>query len=209
MSLIRRFPEFCLVLSGLLLVQVKLARAQERTDPAEHLTTGVFIYPSVSLTAWTTDEFNISQENGGGGGIGFGYGITNGFSVFVNATGGTLKQTGTGDTYSLAHLDLGARMTLGSLVSPWKYIFDVTVSGISMENAFPKPEIELEGRMYSLGVGVQNFVKGPIALQAYLTAGWGIFNDYRIDGEEVDLTTIDRSFRTSRFSLSIIWFAMQ
>ena len=209
MFFVRLFSLVCILSAFFLSQQARLVSAQSTFDQSVYQTTGVFIFPSLTVTAWTTDEFDISREYGGGGGIGFGYGITKRFSLFANAIGGTLQREGTEDAYSLAHLDLGARATLGSESSKWKYIFDVMVSGISMENAFPKPEVELEGRIYSLGAGVQYFVKGPIALQAHVTAGAGNFNDFRLDQEEIELNTIDRAFKTSRFSLSIVWFAMQ
>jgi hypothetical protein len=175
----------------------------------DYLTTGLFFFPSLTVSSWTADEFDIQGENGTGGGIGIGYGFGQRFSFFINMIGGTLKKGGTEDQYSLAHLDLGARITIGARTSKLKYFVDAMVSGVASENAFPGPEIELDGRMYGAGAGVQYFVLKEIALQAHITTGFGNFNGYKLAGEKVGLETIDRSFRTTRFSVSAVWFALR
>ena len=172
-------------------------------------TTGVIIYPSLTVSAWGADEFNIDGERGTGGGIGFGYGISNRITLFANLIGGTMRQAETDDSYSLSHVDLGIRGTIGPATSRLKFIAELLVSGVASENAFPKPKVEVEGRMYSIGAGLQYFVYKSLALQVHLTGGKGTINQFKLENEDVELNSIDRNFTTTRLGFSVIWFAMK
>jgi hypothetical protein len=183
--------------------------AQDFSADTEYSTTGIIVFPSFSISSWEADEFNIDGESGTGGGIGFGFGISNRIALFANLIGGTIHQADTDDTYSLSHADLGIRGTIGPATSRWKFIAELLVSGVRSENAFPKPKVEVEGRMYSLGAGVQYFVYKSLALQIRLTGGRGTFNQFRLENEEVELNTIDRDFATTRVGFSLVWFAMK
>lgn len=169
---------------------------------------GIQIFPSITLSNWSADVLGIDGESGTGGGIGFGYGFSNRVALIVNLIGGTMKQTGTGDQYSLGHIDVGVRGAFGPLTSRWRFIAEILVSGIASENAFPKPKKEVEGRMYSLGAGAQYFVYRSVAIQFHVTAGSGTLNQYKIENEEVEPGTYDTDFETRRVGLSLIWYAM-
>jgi len=176
---------------------------------AAYSTKQLIIAPSITRSIFSADEFGIEAETGSGGGFAIGYGFSERFALLMRLSGAEMRTKAENDAYTLAHLDIVVRGTIGPLSSRWKGLLELMVSGITAENSFPRPDTELNGRMYSIGAGIQFFVIPEIALQAYGTTGIGSFNLYKLGDEEIGLDTINRRFATTRLSLTLVWYALR
>ena len=80
---------------------------------AQFSTAGMTLRPHLVGAAWTIDNTTVDAESGGGIGLGFDYGFSELIAAYVELSGSSIDGAG-GESYALAHVDLGARFTFGS-----------------------------------------------------------------------------------------------
>lgn len=160
---------------------------------------GVSTHPTQS-TLWT-------KEAGGGAGLVLGYGFTPRWSLYSELSDASIGQDG-GGTYSLAHVDLGARVHFRSGVSSVVPFAQLGFSGRRMIQHFPAfpgtSTTESRSAGVGLGAGLNAHFSPAFAFSGSATWTLGDFNTYEINGQRT--AGLSWHATSARLHLGLIWF---
>lgn len=165
-------------------------------------TQGFFLNGHLNGSSWTLDDLDVDTESGGGIGIGLGYGLTELISLYAQLDAAAINPDG-GDTYALAHFDLGAQFTFLSTDTPWRPYLDVALAGRAAEWESILGDIETSGGGISVGGGVKYFISLPVALDLGLKWTVGELSDFTIGGYSQE---IEADATSARFTIGISWY---
>jgi hypothetical protein len=149
-------------------------------------------------------EESSETESGGGGALHLGYGVTPNVSLFIRANAANID-TGVGDSYVLAHADLGVRYSFASQASTFRPFIQGAVGGraASMELS-GQGTLETRGPSLSAGGGVEIFFTPEVAMELGLSYSVGKFSEGRLDGGEwVDFEDEAFEATSARFDIGV------
>lgn len=147
-------------------------------------------------------------ENGGGMGLALGYGVSNKVTIFARVDGAAVEyEDGDGETFTLAHLDLGGRYSFGSASAALRPFVELSLQGAGISDEFEGSEVTVSGGAFGFGGGLEYFFSRSLALDVGLAISKGEFTTATVDGDEVDLDDLDieEGFTTSRFNVGLSW----
>ena len=128
-------------------------------------------------------------DAGPGGTLALGYGFNDNLTAFVRGTGASVKPAGSaeGDSYTLAHADLGLRYSFASSRSALRPFVQAAVSGRAASSDSEGTQ-DIRGTGFTPGVGLAYFVTPKLALEVALSYTVGEFSERRVgDGDWTDM----------------------
>jgi hypothetical protein len=148
-----------------------------------------------------------TREAGGGGGLVAGYGFNPRWSLYSELSAASIDQNG-GGKYSLAHVDLGARVhfrTGPNIVVPFAQF---GFSGRSMVQHFPTfpGTVTTESRSAGVGIGggLNAHFTPAFAFSGSLAWTVGDFEEYKENGQRVG--GVRWNATSARVHLGVVWF---
>ena len=170
---------------------------------------GFHIGGGLNATSIKLDETEFSddeRENGYGLNINAGYNFTNMFGVTLALTAASIDDQGT-DDYTLAHVDLGGRVSFPgrSALVPYLELALVGVSGKYDDESPTSGEVEFEGGGIGFGGGLNWFFGRKTALDLNFRYTVGEFDEVEINEREVDVGD-GLGFNTTRLNLGISFY---
>ncbi len=146
-------------------------------------------------------------DSGPGGTLHLGYGINQNVSFFVRIAAAEMQAEGGGDSYAMAHADLGARYSFASPASALRPYVQGAFTGRGL--AFDMGSdgtLEARGAGFTGAAGLEYFVTPRVGLEASLSYSIGKFSEGRLDGGEwVDFEDEAFDAVSSRFDLGVSW----
>lgn len=153
-------------------------------------------------------EDSDEAESGGGFSLHAGYGFTDHLAVFMRLNGAEIESSDVeGDSYALAHVDIGARYSFGGPAAALRPF----VQGALNARAFAydlgtEGTLEARGSGFSGGAGLEYFFSRSLAVEGALSFSSGTFSEGRVgDGEWVDLEDEALDAVSTRVDLGITW----
>jgi len=147
-----------------------------------------------------------TRELGGGGGLLLGYGFTPRWSLYSELSDAAIEQTG-GGTYSLEHLDVGARIHFraGANVVPFAQF---GFSGRRMIQHFPaypgtSTTLSRSGGV-GFGAGVNIHFNPAFAISGSATWTAGNFEVYKVNNDRA--AGVNWYAMSGRVHLGMVWF---
>lgn len=195
-----------LLLLGLLsLAKAAPAAAQESTTRGLNLG---FYLEAASLSVEGSEE-----ESGGGAGLRAGYGFNRILTLYLEADGVSVESTNSDrfqGQWSLAHVDLGARIHFASTLRWWVPYLDVAVGGRAASvkdvevNGQPGGDVNISGGSFSFGGGLSAYLKETLALDIGLKFSTGEFNEIQIGS--LSIKNLDIDAKSGRFRVGLVWW---
>jgi opacity protein-like surface antigen len=181
------------------------AHAQQARSATDGLVLGVHLNGS----ALSIDDFESDPENGGGLALQLGWNFTPRLGVFLAGSAANMEDSEGSDAgYVFAAGDLGLRYTFASPARALAPYVDVAFTAISAtSDDVEDVEVELRGKGFSVGGGLQYFLSRRFALDGELRFTSGSFDELVIDGdsfsdgEELDVTA-------TRLNLGVKFYPM-
>jgi opacity protein-like surface antigen len=143
-------------------------------------------------------------EAGRGGSLHLGYGLNQTVSVFARANAASIATDGGGEDYTMAHFDLGARLSFGQPSSALRPFVQGAVNGRAVSADMNQGTLQARGAGLSAGLGLEYFVNPTVAVEAGLSYSFGKFSEGRLgDSDWVEFG--DESFEatSARFDLGL------
>jgi hypothetical protein len=163
---------------------------------------GFFIGLGAEGNGLTTSQ-GSAVESGGGTGLIVGYGFDRRWALYGDLSGAVMNAAD-GGTYSLGHLDLGARVhfrTGPNVVVPF---LQFGLVGRTIAATVNGDNVSFTGGGVSFGGGFNAHFTSSVALSTAVTWSVGTFNNFQIDNVAVGGLSLDAT--TARLHLGIIWF---
>lgn len=163
---------------------------------------GFFIGLGIEGNGLTANN-GVSTESGGGSGLVLGYGFNRRWALYGDLSGAVMNAAD-GGTYSLGHLDLGARVhfrTGPNVVVPF---LQFGLVGRTIAATVNGDNVSFTGGGVSFGGGVNAHFTPSVALSTAVTWSVGSFNNFQVDNVAVSGLSVDAT--TARIHLGIIWF---
>lgn len=167
--------------------------------------TGFFIGAGFEGTGIKSTDQGAPTESGPGGALLVGYGLNNTWSLFVQGSGANINENG-GGTYTLGHLDLGARMHFRAGTSAVVPFLQFGVSGRSASMTDPSTGLTSTGTGGGVfaGAGLNLHMTPALALSGAATWAYGSFSNFTVDGSQVNAGSVDAT--SARLHLGLVWF---
>jgi hypothetical protein len=171
---------------------------------------GFFVGLGLEGNGLTSSENGTSAtDNGGGAGLVLGYGITPRWALYTELSGASMSSGNGGDSYSLGHFDVGARVhfrTGPNIVVPF---IQFGLSGRALRQDVPDgfggtSTVDASGAGVSFGGGLNAHFTPAFAFSGSVAWTVGNFGDYKVDGQPVSGDSFNAT--TARVHLGIIWF---
>ena len=163
---------------------------------------GFFIGLGIEGNGLTANN-GVSTESGGGSGLVLGYGFNRRWALYGDLSGAVMNAAD-GGTYSLGHLDLGARVhfrTGPNVVVPF---LQFGLVGRTIAATVNGDNVSFTGGGVSFGGGFNAHFTPSVALSTAVTWSVGTFTNYQIDNVSGSGLSVDAT--TARLHLGIIWF---
>jgi hypothetical protein len=172
-------------------------------------TSKFFLTGGLNGSALKFDDSDVT-ESGSGATLGIGYGFSQRWAGFIEATGANI-QSDDGD-YTLAHFDIGARFHFANRARAWIPFLegafsgraamqeDVTICDVGCTTG----DLTMSGTAMSFGGGVMFYPSPKLALTASLKWSVGEFSDVTFDN--VTVSGFEADATSSRFGLGLVWF---
>lgn len=172
-------------------------------------TMGIFAGLGLHGTAIEIEDLNDERESGGGGTIKLGYGFTRLFALYVEASGASLE-TDNDEDWTLGHVDIGGRFSLGSTTGTLVPYLQVAVTGragtrkdVVFQGSSVPRDLELSGAGLTAGGGLLVFFRPQWAFDADLKFTAGEFSTIRYGNVSVEGLEIDAT--STRFNVGVSW----
>jgi hypothetical protein len=161
---------------------------------------------------------SLSVENGdrdAGGGLGFraGYGLNRIITLYFEADGVSVESEGSDvfqGTWTLGHVDLGARFHFANTLRSWVPYLDVavgaraaTVNDVEVDGE-DRGDVSFSGGSFSLGGGIYVYFSQTLALDVGLKFSGGEFTE--VDLGAVSFNDLDIDADSSRFKVGVVWW---
>lgn len=148
-----------------------------------------------------------TAEGGGGGGMELGYGFTPMWSAFGGVSGANINAEG-GGSYSLTHIDGGARLHFRSDPSAFVPFIEV---GLSHRNeralvgsTTGTRTLTANGTGVLLGLGLNAHISRALAFSTSVSWVEGNFTKFKFDNQNLDGASVNAT--SGRIRLGILWF---
>lgn len=190
---------------GALTLTAPRAEAQTARTP----TTGLFAGLALHGAAIQIEDLSDERESGGGATVKLGYGFNRLFALYVEASGASLR-TDNGENWTLGHVDIGSRFSLGSTAGTLVPYLQVAVTGragtredVVLQGSPGPRDLEISGAGLTAGGGLLVFFHPQWAFDADLKFTAGEFSTIRygnvsVEGFEIDATS-------TRFNVGVSW----
>ena len=168
------------------------------------ITEGFFIAPHLLGASLQAEDEPV--ESGGGFGLSIGYGLSRGAAFFltIDAAKIDIQDPELQGNYTLAFGDLGARFNfLDETEKAIPYVqaaFTARVAQTTIEGI----DIQLSGPAFTAGAGLNYYLQPNLAFDVGLSYSLGRFDRLTLDGDEIDIDSLDAS--GARFQLGLTWF---
>jgi outer membrane protein with beta-barrel domain len=143
-------------------------------------------------------------DNGSGGAIIVGYGFDQRWALYGDAADATMTAGDGSGTYSLSHVDLGARVhfrTGPNVVVPF---LQFGLTGRAVSATVNGSNYTGTGGGVTFGAGLNAHFTPSFALSGSISWATGSFNDFRVDNYSLGNYSVDAM--TARLHLGVIWF---
>ena len=194
-----------LFFSSLLLAPTTQLEGQESTTRG--LNVGVH-FQGASLSVEGGDP-----DGGGGMGARIGYGFNRIFTLYLEGDGIAVDSEGSEvvkGTWTLGHLDLGARFHLANALRSWVPYLDVAVGGrfagikdLKVDGE-DQPDIDFSGGAFSFGGGISFYFSQTFALDLGVKFTGGEFTEVQIG--QGSLGGLDLDASSTRLKLGVVWW---
>jgi hypothetical protein len=199
----------------LLISALVAARASAQSPPpaagSRSATQRFFAGLALNATQLDAPRLNPEAENGVGATILAGYA----FSDRVSAIGGLTasNMNGNDGSYSLLHLDIGARYHFANPAKPLVPFIDVTMARRSATrtdiiltdgDTTYGGQLKMSGVGFTVGGGFNYFVRPKVAVSVGMNWADGEFTDLAFGGTETP--ELHASGATRRFNIGLVWF---
>jgi len=181
--------------------------AQESTTRGLHL--------GAHLQAVSLQPQDADPVGEGGIGVRVGYGINRIITLYLEADGVEMEagnpETVSG-TWSLAHLDFGARFHFANSLRRWVPFLEVAIGSrrVSVEDAqFLNQDVgtaKISGGSFSVGCGVYAYFTETVALDVGLKAASGGFTEFEVGSISLSGLDFDLDAQSTRFKVGIVWW---
>ena len=195
------------------------AHAQDVQPPPNVRTKGLMLgLHSIAAPGLTIKipeyEATFKSKFGPGAGVMIGYGFNRTFSSYVSldiARQGTNSSDLEG-TYGLGHLDIGVRANLPDIAlgstNTVPYLigsFGRRALGARVMDLQNDEQVDVswQGQVFGLGVGVEHFFSPHVSFDGGLQLGFGKFDTFTLDGEDVDISS--KGSTSIRLRLGLTW----
>lgn len=200
-----RFPFLASLLLGAYLLVPEALSGQESTTRGWNL--------GFHLQGATLAVEGEEGDGGGGVGIRAGYGFNRIFTLYLEMDGITVDSENAEDfqgTWSLGHVDLGARFHFANSLRSWvpyleaalgyrgAEVKDVAVGGDE------GGEVTINGSSFSLGGGMMFYFKQTFALDLGLKVSSGEFTEIEIGALSIGGLDVDAT--STRFKVGLVWW---
>lgn len=158
----------------------------------------------------TAAQVEDSDENDTGGGLSLhlGYGFSQSFQLFAQASAASIESEGfEDDQFALAHFDVGGRFSFGNTSTPIRPYVQAAFSGRAASfDLGADGTLDVRGSGLTAGGGLEYFVTPSLAIEGGLSFTFGEFNEGRLDdGDWVDLEDAAFEMNTTRFDVGVSW----
>ena len=144
-----------------------------------------------------------TAERGFGGGARLGYGISDKVILFAEVDAASLGYADGPGSYTLAHVGLGARASLGVTQAKLRPYFEGALVGVGVADDVEGSSVVLSGAALQGGMGLEYFVSRRLAVDGGLQVGPGSLSRATVDGDEVDFDSLN--FTSVRFNLGFVF----
>jgi opacity protein-like surface antigen len=145
------------------------------------------------------DFGDSSRENGGGLALLVGYNFTKSIGAFLSVTGASISDDG--ESYTLAHADLGGRFSFAGSSAFVPYL-QLAFTGLAAEDEVEGETVEMSGTGFTGGAGFNYFFTPKLVLDLSFLYTKGEFNTIKIDGQSFS-DDDGLGVNTSRFNIGI------
>lgn len=148
-------------------------------------------------------EDQSDAETGSGAGIALGYGLSQLVTLYAEVTGASVDMLALNASYTLAHVDLGARFNFGGRGSRLRPYAQAALTGVGAGLDIAGDAFTITGSGLTVGGGVAFFLLRQLALDAGVKWTFGSFDQAEYRGAKQD---IDVSATSSRFNIGVAWW---
>jgi hypothetical protein len=186
------------------LVAAAPAAAQSAEAPLARSTTrGFALGAHLNGSSIQLGGSGSDAESGGGIGLMLGYGVSNRITLFARTDVAEVDYTGVEGSYTLAHVDLGARYSFASAARSLRPYVEASLQGAGVTDEIEGDDVSISGGGFGIGGGLEYFFNPKLALDVGLGVTGGNFSNAKVNGESVE--DIDEDFTSSRFNIGISW----
>jgi hypothetical protein len=191
-----------LVLAAALVAPLHVTRAQDVKEKSH--ASGFFIGGGIESANITTNSGQgiTTTETGSGLGLVLGYGFSKRWSLYGELSGATIDGSG-GGQYTLAHLDVGARLHFRTGPNRIVPFLQAAVGGRGVMQNANGTSVSENGDGFSFGGGFNAYFTSSVALTASFTETLGTFNGFKVGGTPPTGSSINAS--SQRAYLGILW----
>ncbi|HSA56173.1 MAG TPA: outer membrane beta-barrel protein [Gemmatimonadaceae bacterium] len=159
------------------------------------------------------DEFGTAREQGGGASFRLGYGFTSLFALYIEGAAASIDSEG--ETFELAHGDIGARFHFGNPSRAFIPFLDLafTARAIAVDDfvlfdgqGTQIGDLEISGSGISFGGGLLWFFNPKWALDVGLQVTTGEFDTIKFDN--ISLSGLEIDATSARLKMGVSWFPM-
>lgn len=143
------------------------------------------------------------NESGSGAGVELGYGFSPRWALYGDASGANINADG-GGTYTLTHVDVGARVhfrTGPNVVVPF---LQFGLAGRDERQDVDGHTVSANGAGVSFGGGLNAHFNPAFAFTGSVTWVVGNFSNYRVDNVSFDGSSVNAT--SARLHLGVVWF---
>jgi hypothetical protein len=151
----------------------------------------------------TTNNGTTTTESGSGAALTLGYGFSDRWSLYGQASGASINADG-GGTYTLAHVDIGARVhfrTGPNVVVPF---LQFGLAGRAISQEILGSTVTGNGGGVSAGVGLNAHFTPTFAFTGAVTWTVGSFDKFAVNGQSIGTGSINAT--TARVQVGVVWF---
>jgi hypothetical protein len=143
-------------------------------------------------------------DNGSGGAVIVGYGFNQRWALYGDVADATMNAADGSGTYSLSHVDLGARVHFRAGPNVVVPFLQFGLTGRQVSETVNGSNYTGTGGGVTFGAGLNVHFTPGFALSGSISWAAGNFNDFRVDNYSVGNYSVDAM--TARLHLGVIWF---
>jgi len=192
----------CLAVVVAIIAPICAASAQEGAKKST--SSGFFVGLGAEGASIMTNDDAKTTDSGGGAGIVLGYGFSTRWSLYGQLSGATINAGESDDTYSLGHVDVGARVHFRAgrnVVVPFLQ-FGLSARGVSQD--VNGVTVRGSGGALSFGAGLNAHFTPKVAFSSAVT--WSVGNFDRFQVGNLVTGNFSVTATTTRLHVGLLWF---
>jgi opacity protein-like surface antigen len=172
---------------------------------------GFFLGGHLNGSSVTADDLSDDARSGGGAGLQLGWGFTPRLALFTELTVASLDDE-EGGTVGFGHFDIGVRYAFTGPTRRFVPSIEAAITGRALAQDDSDlgdgqtGDVSLTGAGFTIGGGVQYYVRPTLALGAAIKWTGGKFTTAEVDDVEIEDLDIDAT--SARFNIGITWYPM-